>query len=235
MANRRFSWERASLIVLSACACGWFAACGGAGTPADPATATKQKAEAEKEWRQVRAQTMSQEYVRKFLKFPHDASFPWSEPQIRSNEARDVFYLKGTVEAKNVLGASLTHDWETMVRVDGENWKLVACTIGGEKVYESKEEMAAVYKPIEEEKYRREQAAEQDRKQSEAARKKEEATRDWTSTAGTTLRAEFVEFKNSKAVLRKDSGDEIEVKSSDLSKEDQLWIRERMKRKAKTR
>ena len=222
---------RATLVVLAVCACGWFLACGGAGAPADPAAKAKRNAETEKELRQLRAQTMSEEYVRKFLKFPHDASFPWSEPQIRSNEARDVFYLKGTVQAKNALGASLTHDWETMVRVDGENWKLVTCIIGGEKVYESKEEMAAVAKPIEEEKYRREQAAEQDRKQAEAARRKEEATRDWTSTAGTTLHAEFVEFKNSKAVLRKDSGDEIEVKSGDLSKEDQAWIQAEVKRR----
>lgn len=57
--------------------------------------------------------------------------------------------------------------------------------------------------------------------------------RKFTSTAGTTTRAEFVEFRfqGSRVVLKKEDGSLIDVSMNQLSKEDQQWIRDELKRR----
>ena len=57
--------------------------------------------------------------------------------------------------------------------------------------------------------------------------------RKFTSTAGTTTRAEFVEFRfqGSRVILKKEDGSLIDVSMNQLSKEDQQWIRDELKRR----
>lgn len=57
--------------------------------------------------------------------------------------------------------------------------------------------------------------------------------RTWTSKAGTELVAELIDFQDGKAHLQKESGDVLEVKIGDLSKQDQAVVREAIRRKAK--
>ncbi len=48
--------------------------------------------------------------------------------------------------------------------------------------------------------------------------------REWTSSAGSTLKAEFVRTISDKVILKKEDGKEMTVKLSQLSKEDQEYI-----------
>lgn len=55
----------------------------------------------------------------------------------------------------------------------------------------------------------------------------------FTSKAGTAVRAEFVEFQfqGSRVILRKHDGQLLDVSMNDLSRDDQQWIREELKRR----
>jgi hypothetical protein len=102
--------------------------------------AAKAEAEQQRASRELEVQLVSEDYVRKFLKFPDDADFGfWSVPDVKSNQAGDTFYVESKVKAKNALGAQLTYRWQTIVFLDGGTWQLVSCVIDGKKVYESKE------------------------------------------------------------------------------------------------
>ncbi|MEM9478107.1 MAG: thioredoxin-like domain-containing protein [Verrucomicrobiota bacterium] len=50
--------------------------------------------------------------------------------------------------------------------------------------------------------------------------------RDWTSTAGSTLKAEYVRMIGDKVLLKKEDGDQMTVKLDQLSEEDQKFIEE---------
>jgi hypothetical protein len=182
----------------------------------------------------------SEKYVKQFLKFPVDASFPWSEPEIRTNAAGDVFYLKGTVKAKNALGAALTYEWATILRFRDNQWTLLACTVGDE-VYKSPELDAAFEEAATEKVRLDKQAAEaaakanrvaqEEKRKADQERRRVEVTRIWTDATGShTVEAEFVSYGAGKVKLRKADGSEVILPLDKLSEEDQQWIKDRGKR-----
>lgn len=61
--------------------------------------------------------------------------------------------------------------------------------------------------------------------------------RQFTSRTGSQMRAKFIEFRfqGSRVILEKEDGSELDVSMNDLSKSDQDWIREEVKRRAKER
>ena len=85
--------------------------------------------------REFDAQTFSEKSVRKFLKYPRDASFPWTLPTVSPTEDGDTFMVSGTVTAKNAFGAELTHEWGTIVSCRDGEWELLMCVIGDDVVY----------------------------------------------------------------------------------------------------
>ena len=82
----------------------------------------------------------AKDYVRRFLKFPDDATFPfWEQPEVRRNASGDTVAVRGKVKAKNAFGAELTHAWIVILCRSSGDWELTACTIGDEVVYQSRD------------------------------------------------------------------------------------------------
>jgi hypothetical protein len=56
--------------------------------------------------------------------------------------------------------------------------------------------------------------------------------RDWKNRDGKTMfKAEFVDFVNGKAILRKAGGEVVEVSPGSISKADEEWVRETQKQR----
>lgn len=172
----------------------------------------------------------SQEYVRRFLKFPDDADFGfWTMPNVKSNEAGDVFYVSSTVKAKNELGAQLTYRWLTIIAFEGNAGQLVACDIDGVRVYEDEELAAAIKRrerstPAPEKPDNEETAAHAAQREAaaEAAR-----WRTWTSANRKySVHAKFIKAMMGTVTLEKEDGSTGEVKLDRLCKEDQEFVRQ---------
>jgi sRNA-binding protein len=124
----------------------------------------------ELEERQSRAISVSQDYVREFLKYPDDASFSiWDTPEIRWNVEETTFFVSSKMKAKNDFGAELTHRWATIVTLDGDTWKLVSCAVDDKQVYDQ----SANY--LEESNARKRADAERERQEQLKARRQSEA------------------------------------------------------------
>ncbi len=190
--------------------------------------------------RQRAACKSSEDYVKGFLKFPHDASFPWlSSPDVRANATADIFYVRGTVKAKNALGVALTYEWSTILRLRGNTWTLLACTVGDD-VYESPEIATAAVEESARQVWRDKTAAKaaaQEKRMEEAERRKAElesrrgeVTRTWTDSSGThSVEAEFVGCTSGAVKLRKADGSIVTLALDKLSEDDQEWVKDRAK------
>jgi hypothetical protein len=185
------------------------------------------------------ATLVSQEYVRKFLKFPDDADFGfWTVPDVRSNLAGDTFNVESTVKAKNGFGAQLTYRWQTIVFLDGGTMQLVACVIDGETVYESTELLAKI-KEHKATPTLSQTLDEQNKLAIDAQREADiEAAkwRTWTSANGKhKMEAKFRKFVAGTLTLEKKDGTTGEVKLDSLCAEDQEFVRkQKWKRLANT-
>lgn len=102
------------------------------------AKAARAEAAAAAERRHASAIKASEECVRRFLRFPDDAAFPfWEAPDVRSDAGGTLFHVSGKVKAKNAFGAELTSRWETILMLDeaANKWRVVSCEIDGEMMY----------------------------------------------------------------------------------------------------
>jgi hypothetical protein len=189
--------------------------------------------------RETDVRLASEEYVRRFLRFPDDADFGfWSIPDVKSNQAGDVFYVSSTVKAKNVFGAQLTYRWRTIIAFDGKILQLVACDIDGTRVYED-EKLAAKLE-------RRTMSMPapktlDDHEEAAIDAERDAATesakwRTWTSADGKyNLHAKFVKSAMGTLTLEKEDGSTVEVKLDRLRAEDQEFVRKRKWRLSESR
>ncbi|MBS0208733.1 MAG: hypothetical protein JSS27_07245 [Planctomycetes bacterium] len=98
----------------------------------------------------------SQDYVKKFLRYPLDAQFPWGGESANGyavekgeNQGMIVYNVSGNVKAKNALGASLTVPWKTTLNYRNERWELVLCMIEDQCAYMDPDLFAALTKVAE--------------------------------------------------------------------------------------
>lgn len=209
----------------------------GALTPEQRQAEEKANAEAESkrlqdielERRKDYAVTYSQDYIRKFLKHPDDASFGfWEIPETTWNPERDTFFVSSKVKAKNDFGAELTYQWATIVTLEGNAWELVSCVIGDEMVYSSE----TLLNKLKARKLINDatQAAADKRAQAEVKRKRqaefeEKKWRKWTAANGKhTTEAKFSGMTSGTVTLTKRDGSTVKVPLKKLSDEDKEWI-----------
>ncbi len=84
------------------------------------------------------AAVTAQGFVKQYLQYPHDASFPWTPATVTRNDEGNIYSVFSTVAAKNTFGAELTHEWGVvMLRTEDQQWELLSCAIGDETVYRS--------------------------------------------------------------------------------------------------
>lgn len=166
--------------------------------------------------------------MRGFLKFPDDADFGFfAVPDVKSNEAGDVFYVSSTVKAKNDFGAQLTYHWQTTIAFDGNAGQLVACDIDGARVYDNEDLATAIERrarstpaPQTPDEVERAALAAQREAAAEAAR-----WRAWTSADGKfSVYAKFVKSIMGTMTLEKKDGSTAEVKLDRLCEEDQEFV-----------
>lgn len=190
----------------------------------------KTKVETQFELRKAEVQMISEDYVRKFLKHPNDASFGfWSIPKITWNQGRDTFFVSSTVKAKNDLGLELTYDWATIVTLDENTWKLVSCQIGDDVVYVNQD----IANKLEVKKILSEQAAlVAERKAKADAKRQHQAEiektywRTWTSAGGKhTTEAKYSGVSSGVVTLTKKDGTVSKVPIEKLSESDRDWIK----------
>lgn len=121
---------------------------------------------------ETQAKKSSKEYVKKFLKYPLDADFPWLDYDVWSDDDNVFFNVSSTVKAKNALGANLTHTWKTsLLRADGK-WTLLWCEIDGKTLYRNEAAKEQWFRAQEEEDARAQRAT-----QTEEQRKADESRR----------------------------------------------------------
>jgi hypothetical protein len=108
----------------------------------DRQAAEKEKAserEVEVQRLKISAERTCKDYVRQFLRWPDDASFPWFGCEISANREGTVFGCQGTVKAKNDFGGELTHRWGAIVYLDDDVWRLVTMVIDGQTIVDDKQ------------------------------------------------------------------------------------------------
>ncbi len=94
------------------------------------------KRQMDMELRQADGEDYSKKCVRRFLKYPDDASFGfWDAPDVKYNAEQDTFSYSSKVKAKNTFGAELTHRWGTIVTIRDGTWKLAMLAIDDETLY----------------------------------------------------------------------------------------------------
>lgn len=74
-------------------------------------------------------------FVRKHLKYPHDATFPFFSHD--TSEAEGYWIVKGLVKAKNGFGAELAYDYSAFVRLNGSQWECTLLSINNEIVVDT--------------------------------------------------------------------------------------------------
>ncbi len=223
-------------------------------TPEQRVAEDKAKAEAEAEKnrdaqlqeRIADVQVQSQDYVRKFLNHPDDASFGFFDvPSVRYSPEGDTFWVSSKVKAKNDFGAELTYRWETILMLNNHTWELASCTIDGEVVYTSSvlldkilareqnrggagptidDKQAEADRKAAAERRAAAEKAEKERKQAEEAAK----WRTWTDSSGEhKTEAKFGGVIAGKVKLIKRDGSTLQIPLEKLSDEDQDWINNR--------
>jgi hypothetical protein len=104
--------------------------------------------EVQREVRQAEAVEYSKECVRRFLKYPDDASFGfWDIPDVKYNAEGNTFSCFSKVKAKNAFGAELTHRWGTIVTIKDGTWKLAMLVIDDETLYSDDQLMNSLKAP----------------------------------------------------------------------------------------
>lgn len=93
--------------------------------------AAKRAAESKAMNLELSVKSFSESGVKRWLRYPDDASFDWGLDDERANADRSGFYLAGKVKAVNAFGAKLTHRWETIVVVRGNELTLASLAIDG--------------------------------------------------------------------------------------------------------
>ena len=219
-------------------------------TPEQRATEDKAKAEAEEKAKAEEEQrkeaskfddlkseagVRSKTFVLKFLKHPDDASFGfWAVPEVKANPSHDAFWCSSTVKAKNDFGAELTYQWETCLKLDGDTWRLVSCSIDGKAVYLDAQLANGVISSGNAE---REKAMAEGIRQAfeeRAADAKHQAVIEkakwhkWTTADGDyTVEAKFVKMTGGVVSLEKRNGTVVEVPKEKLSDDYIDWIAHR--------
>jgi hypothetical protein len=123
------------------------------------------------------AESVSRDFVLKFLKWPDDAEFVYDSSD-KTEGGGGAYHITSKVKAKNGFGATLTHRWETYVVLESGAWKLVSCTIDGEVLFNSQDRTNAYNAKI------REYNAEVEARKKELEEKARRTTPEQTARQG---------------------------------------------------
>lgn len=211
-----------------------------ASSQTSPSVATENSTDAEtpgtsSNQRRAEAMVMGEDFVKKFLKYPLDAKFPMFGTSASGNDSTG-YWVTGTVKAKNAFGAELTHEWKVNLTVQGDNWHLVYCEIGGEPQYvdqETAEALAGLQAAMnsQETETPKEGVQGAERQKRNAPRRSvperhEYEFRTWTDSTGTyTIEAKFVSYGSGNVTIEKKDGSKTTLSLDRLSEEDQKWVK----------
>ena len=191
----------------------------------------KRNAENEDQRLKVAAWQAAQEYVKKHLAFPLDASFPWIDYTVRGVPETGLYLVVSTVEAKNAFGAELTYPWRANLKYDrvANQWSLVYLSIG-EDVYYVDGMPAQSYlaaKAAE----KRQAVQHEEVKQKEPPKPKvpeKPPFREWSDVSGKfKLHARFAGTAFGKVTLEREDGTTTQIAIEKLSEADREWIQSR--------
>lgn len=75
------------------------------------------------------AKVMAETFVRKQLKSPSTADFPWHPDEYTATEIeKNVWRVSGYVDAQNSFGATIRTHWTVIIRYEGrDKWTLISC------------------------------------------------------------------------------------------------------------
>jgi len=80
---------------------------------------------------------LSEELVKKFVKYPHDADFGWFNTNVTVNNETHLCSVVGKVKALNAFGAKITHEWVVTYGYDrkAKGWKPIMIIIDDDTVF----------------------------------------------------------------------------------------------------
>jgi hypothetical protein len=146
------------------------------------------------------AESVSRDFVLKFLKWPDDAEFVYDSSD-KTEGGGGAYHITSKVKARNGFGATLTHRWETYVVLESGAWKLVSCTIDGEVLFDSKDRTNAYNAKI------REHNAEVEARKKELEEKARRTTPEQTARQGQAEREEAARKQAAVEAKRKAQGE----------------------------
>ena len=165
----------------------------------------------------------AQKHILLFIKFPHDATFPWSLGEI-TKVGDGIFQIKSTVVAKNLMGAELTYEWMAQEKLVGSIWQLQYAQINGESVF-ADDEILAKAEALQSGKSR---PVTVEKKRRFIPVRKEYPYRTWTDTTGKhKTKAKFLSISNGIVRLKKVDGKESRLPLEKLSDADRQWLKNR--------
>jgi hypothetical protein len=176
---------------------------------------------------------MTAEYcVKQYLKYPHDAKFPWFGVSAVYNPKLSAWQVNGKVTARNTFGADLTSEWMAIVHLsDSNTWECYALEIDKKAVVVSEEFKAKIGEAaakVRADKLLAEEQVKAEKNAAKAAAKEKEIEarrRTWRDRTGTfSVDASLVSRTPKKVTLRKDDGETVDVPLEKLSDEDKQYL-----------
>ncbi|MBN1851793.1 MAG: hypothetical protein JW829_03685 [Pirellulales bacterium] len=175
---------------------------------------------------ELSASMAAKEHIKRFLKYPNEASFPVLSPYIVHLPATNVYQLSSTVKTKNVSGTELTYEWTVQMKYEYNQWTLLSAAIDGESVYTAE---GATLQMVDEAVVKRERSEDVAEKIRHAyGNRKIYPLRDWMDVNGKhKAKARFHSIANNHVKLVRDDGTYVNLPLDKLSPVDLEWIANR--------
>ena len=84
----------------------------------------------------IELHVQAQEFVKRALKAPSTAEFPW-EPVRAGTDGTGLYQVESYVDSQNSFGAMVRSEWMVNMRLSGDRWTLEKMRIGGKIVYDA--------------------------------------------------------------------------------------------------
>ena len=83
----------------------------------------------------IELHVQAQEFVKRALKAPSTAEFPW-EPVSAGTDGTGLYQVESYVDSQNSFGAMVRSEWMVNMRLSGDRWTLEKMRVGGKIVYD---------------------------------------------------------------------------------------------------
>lgn len=84
----------------------------------------------------IELHVQAQEFVKRSLKAPSTAEFPW-EPVSAGTDGTGLYQVESYVDSQNSFGAMVRSKWMLNMRLVGDKWILEKMQINGKMVYDA--------------------------------------------------------------------------------------------------